>query len=107
MCSLRALKVLLCCISFFEPSAVADTQSKKNAPKGHRTGVISDETFAACAAALSNQIELFRTDMVKAAHRGFANANAIEYARWCVCVRVGVYVIVCECVRASQCVVYV
>jgi len=43
--------------------------------------VVSDMSFAACSSVLSNQLDLYRTDMVTAAQRGFANAAAIESAR--------------------------
>ena len=43
--------------------------------------VISNMSFPACVSVLSNQLELYRMDMVRAAQCGFRNADAIENAR--------------------------
>ena len=57
--------------------------ARLNSMRRYREGavVISDEGFASCAAVLSNQLELYRKDMVAAAWRSHANAAAIENAR--------------------------
>ena len=73
--SAELLSILLCLLLPL-PRGLDD-----GAEIGRQPFVMSSMSFPACVSVLSNQLDLYRNDMVRAAQIGFRNADTVENAR--------------------------